>query len=1109
MPQKDIEEGIPTTHVENNDTTSDNINTTTNIEARTQLPLLSTPTVSTSTTPQHGNVSHTLPPPEDTDQSTIIANLQNTSYGHNETEQYIQPQPAGGLLQIHDDDIGPLPPITALESISDSSSIAGKKTKGKLEQIEDSTAPPLPTKAFDDSDIKRKIALETRIDTINDEEDAPVPFNVADLDLEEDAKIKSWQLNPQSESGRDSIAIPTDLENDTEVYTTVTTPSSLRDRDGGRVGGIVGSEEVEENTNSSSLVESGDNNANQSVAMDRARNEMATTLEQGQSDSIPIIPEAFLVEEESEDGIVYDATPVEPTLPWWKRKRFVGFLLLFVACVLTIAIGVGTYFGRQSQPTDSGSTIISIESYPSISPAPSTSLVPSSSPTECVNQIMTSNVQRIDLQNHLLIDNPQKVKIAVDGTNMVVVALDGKYCKRICTYSGCKWCEEYEGPVFVTFYSLDNGDEWQRVSAPFRVDDLGSSSSLALSGSTVFIGFEDANDEAGTVLVYEKNLFGEWDRVEDPFIRDTKSTRRTTSYHPGLLKQRNFGSYVTIDGDLACVGEYNWNDKKQWAHLFHRSSDNWVQIESFAIGLQIEPFEVDFGSVYKYCSIAGDIMVVRNSTDEGYHKLQLYKYDMDLNEAIAIQDPIVTGDGYIEEQTFVSDGTNYTQSFIRPLPRAAYSGIHDFSLVSSLELSKEYLVFRKYYTHDGIFIYHVDEINQTYSKQQQLNITGPSDNSLAIDNDILVAGGDNETYIYSLQDGDWVESITLAQSFDNYQLSGRNIISTNSDESKADEIYSFHIQDCIQEAPTQTPSVSLAPSTSPSLFPSMSQVPSILPSSTSSPTVTCYWIEVAIDASFQYGTSWGLYRVVDGSDDKEEVKSHLYTAGDKEWSCLQEGEYEFIIRGSVNPRLGDCEFKEGDYTITTLDDIKIELQNIVEGGGAVIGSCDFYDSTYFSMPYAIAPSMEPSTSMDPTLSPPPTRKCHQIEIGIVCDDFPSDISWELHKSVNGNGKELVKSQTALMGDTSNSTSICLPEGEYQFTINDIFGDGIEAPGYYNVTSDGNLIVQGGEFGLGEITSFPIPYTPGSPTLTNVTQEPTTPLPSYPPQTPFPTYSPAS
>lgn len=114
---------------------------------------------------------------------------------------------------------------------------------------------------------------------------------------------------------------------------------------------------------------------------------------------------------------------------------------------------------------------------------------------------------------------------------------------------------------------------------------------------------------------------------------------------------------------------------------------------------------------------------------------------------------------------------------------------------------------------------------------------------------------------------------------------------------------------------------------------------------------------------------FNIYRVVDvdGSDDKEEVKSYSYTAGDKEWTCLQEGEYEFIISGWVNPRLGDCEFKEGDYTIITLDGIEIEEQTF-GGSSGVVGSCEFLESIYFSMPYAIAPSMKPSTSMNPTLS---------------------------------------------------------------------------------------------------------------------------------------------
>jgi len=406
--QKDIEEGIVNSSPLSNEENTYTSNTINNNEASTQSPMLSFPTGTTSTTSNDGNVSHTIPPQEDTDQSTIIANhLQNTSYGHNGSGEQEYTQTSVGLVQVQGDNHAPLPPIAALESITDSSGIAvGKKMQGKIEQIKDSTAPSLPTTAFDDSDIKRKIALETRIDINNDKEDAPVPFNVADLDIEEDAKIKSRQLNPQSqnrdERGRDSIAIPTsdDLESDTGLYTTITAPSSLRDRDGGGVRGIVGSEAAVENTNSSSHVEGGGNNANQTseVAVDRAGNGMTTTLEQGQSESIPIIPEAFLVEEESEDGIVFNA---EPWLPWWKRKRFVGFLLLFAAIVLAISIGVGTHVGSRN------TNVLAAELTPTISPAPSLSAAPSSSPSECALTVST-NVQKLDMQ----VDKPFETRSA-------------------------------------------------------------------------------------------------------------------------------------------------------------------------------------------------------------------------------------------------------------------------------------------------------------------------------------------------------------------------------------------------------------------------------------------------------------------------------------------------------------------------------------------------------------------------------------------------------------------------------------------------------------------------------------------------------------------------
>ena len=79
--------------------------------------------------------------------------------------------------------------------------------------------------------------------------------------------------------------------------------------------------------------------------------------------SLPIL-EAYLVEEEegSDDAppltatvanlapggrdTVYEATPVEPELPWWKQKRIK--MLLMIICILMIALaaGVGAAFSR-------------------------------------------------------------------------------------------------------------------------------------------------------------------------------------------------------------------------------------------------------------------------------------------------------------------------------------------------------------------------------------------------------------------------------------------------------------------------------------------------------------------------------------------------------------------------------------------------------------------------------------------------------------------------------------------------------------------------------------------------------------------------------------------
>jgi len=275
------------------------------------------------------------------------------------------------------------------------------------------------------------------------------------------------------------------------------------------------------------------------------------------------VPEAVLVEEV--DNEVYVGTPIEPPLPWWKqrRMRFLLCLMFFIVTVLAIASGlslssegaevepVAVVFMSTNAPSISSLPSSFPLSYPTLvhSEAPSTSAFLSATPSgapsvskesnepspvlssplsACVSKI-DSNVQQIDLL--IAVDDHQHPVVAVEVKNTVSVVLDGDYSEG--------------NPAYVIFYSLYN-DEWQRVNDP-TIFDGGNQDfySVALSGKTAFVGFEDANDGVGTVLVFEQNEFGSWEKVEDPFV------------HVSATSHYWFESSVDIDGDLAFVGDYN------------------------------------------------------------------------------------------------------------------------------------------------------------------------------------------------------------------------------------------------------------------------------------------------------------------------------------------------------------------------------------------------------------------------------------------------------------------------------------------------------------------------------------------------------------------------
>merc|ERR1719203_2221356 len=147
-------------------------------------------------------------------------------------------------------------------------------------------------------------------------------------------------------------------------------------------------------------------------------------------------------------------------------------------------------------------------------------------------------------------------------------------------------------------------------------------------------------------------------------------------------------------------------------------------------------------------------------------------------------------------------------------------------------------------------------------------------------------------------------------------------------------------------------------------------------------------------------------------------------------------------------------------------------------------------------PCAPPPPTPPPTPPQPTASPTPWS-CDEgvpFVLSLTTDNYGGETSWDL--KVGGNTKA---SGSGYSNNSDYTEQECLVEaGEYTFTINDTWGDGIccsYGSGSYELTVNGESIKTGGEFGSTESVTFTVDLSP------TVSSPPPTSPPTIPPTSP--------
>jgi hypothetical protein len=104
-----------------------------------------------------------------------------------------------------------------------------------------------------------------------------------------------------------------------------------------------------------------------------------------------------------------------------------------------------------------------------------------------------------------------------------------------------------------------------------------------------------------------------------------------------------------------------------------------------------------------------------------------------------------------------------------------------------------------------------------------------------------------------------------------------------------------------------------------------------------------------------------------------------------------------------------------------------------------------------------------------------TPACNDEEISfrIQLDDHPGETTWEIK---DGNGQTVAAGGPYVVDFMYLEYSLCLPPGCYDLTVFDAGGNGLGS-GYYEITKNNSLVLNGGQFGASETQNFCLGTTP--------------------------------